>query len=155
MQNPKPVAVTAPVIIAVVLLLTAAVAFFVTLLIFSPSNPTEQATNRLADDYAAVTDRLLAIGDASRAEPLLEKYACAACHLLGGERVAPPWEEVPGVAADRRPPLTAAEYVYESIIHPGAYLVEGYPPSMPQDYASRMSEQEIADVLAYLLHSEP
>ncbi|MBK8027882.1 MAG: c-type cytochrome [Chloroflexi bacterium] len=152
-SNPQSSALTAPVIIAVVLLVTAAVAFFVALLIFSPSTDS-QASDATPEDYSAIAERLVTIGDATRAQPLLEKYACIACHVLGGENVAPPWETISEVAAQRVPPMTTAEYVYESIVHPGAYLVEGYPASMPQDYGSRMSEQEIADVLVYLLNIE-
>jgi mono/diheme cytochrome c family protein len=141
---------TPAVLLTIGLLVAAAVAFFVVLLTFSPSNVTPTTTEEAS--YAEITDRLVAMGDPTRAEAIMERYACNACHLLGGERVAPPWTML-SAAAERRPPLTAAEYIYESIVHPAVYIVPEYPASMPQDYGTRMTEQEIADVLVYLLNS--
>ena len=54
-------------------------------------------------------------------------------------------------AATRRPPLTAAQYLYESIISPGAYLVEGYANAMPANFAGRLTQAEIGRIIAYLL----
>ncbi|MDZ4769419.1 MAG: cytochrome c [Chloroflexota bacterium] len=140
---------TPAVLLTIALLVIAAAAFFVVLLTFNPSNVTPTTTEEAR--YTEIVDRLTASGDPTRAEAIMERYACTACHLLGGERVAPPWEPLAALAAGRRPPLTAAEYLYESIVHPAVYVVEGYPASMPQDYGSRMTEAEIADVLVYLL----
>ena len=50
-----------------------------------------------------------------------------------------------------RLPLPADAYIYESIINPAVFIVEGYNDVMPHDFATRMSQQELADVLAYLL----
>ena len=45
-----------------------------------------------------------------------------------------------------------ALYLYESIINPGAYVVEGYPANvMPANFKDQMTPQEIADIVAYLL----
>jgi mono/diheme cytochrome c family protein len=54
-------------------------------------------------------------------------------------------------AAARRPPLAAAAYIYESITHPTAYIVEGFSGAMPQNYPERLSERELGDIIAYLL----
>ncbi len=150
-SSPAPRAVTPAVIAAIVILVVAAVAFFVVLITFNPAATGQQATPAAVTRYTEVTDRLMAIGDPTRAPALLERYACTACHLLGGERVAPGWANIVELAPQRRPPLTAAEYIYEAIVHPAVHLVEGYPASMPQDYETRLSEQELADILVYLL----
>jgi cytochrome c551/c552 len=139
------------VIIAIILLVGAAVAFFVVLVTFNPAASGIDGTSVAVTRYTQITDRLLAMGDPSRAEALLERHACTACHLMGGERVAPGWANIAELAPQRRPPLSAAEYIYEAIVHPAVHLVEGYPASMPQDYGTRLSEQELADMLVYLL----
>lgn len=149
----KPRAVTTPVIITVVLLILAAAGFFVALVTFSPSiaaQPTPNASDEAS--LAVMVEHLLSIGDPSRAEALSTTYSCIACHRLGGDAVAPQWTELMAVAGSRRPPLTAAEYIYESIVNPAVFIVDDYPPTMPQDFATRMSEQEIADILVYLVN---
>jgi hypothetical protein len=57
-------------------------------------------------------------------------------------------------AATRRPPLSAAEYVYESITTPTAYVVEGFQPAMPPNYPERLTDQELGDIIAYLLSGD-
>jgi hypothetical protein len=52
------------------------------------------------------------------------------------------------------PGLSAAGYLYESIINPSAHIVPGYVNSMPQDFATRMPEDDLADILAYLLTAD-
>jgi hypothetical protein len=47
--------------------------------------------------------------------------------------------------------MPADAYIYESIVFPGAFVVQGYNDVMPHDFGARMTEQELADVLAYLL----
>lgn len=150
-SKPAPRAVSTQVMVTVILFVLAAVAFFFVLLAYSPSNtpktPTADPTN-----ISTTVDHLLAIGDASRAEALVESMGCIACHRLGGEKVAPQWTQLMSVAATRQPPLTAAEYIYESIVSPTAYIVESYPASMPQDFSTRLSEQQLADILVYLVN---
>lgn len=150
-SNSKPRAITTPVIIAVVLLLVGAVAFFVLLLTSMQPNAEAGIPTAQAADYADTVARLMSIGDASRAETLSVMYICAACHRNSAQ-IAPQWSDLLSVAPERRPGLTAEEYIYESIVHPGMYLVEGYPASMPQDYGTSLSEQDLADILVYLVN---
>lgn len=150
-SNSKPRTITTPVIIAVVLLLIGAVAFFIVLLTSMQPNNEAGLPTAQASDYAETVTRLMSIGDASRAERLSVFNICAACHRNSAQ-IAPQWSDLLTVAAERRPELTAEEYIYESIVHPGVYLVEGYPPSMPQDYGTTLSEQDLADILVYLVN---
>jgi hypothetical protein len=47
---------------------------------------------------------------------------------------------------------TAEDYLYESILDPNKFLVEGYNPgAMQQNFASVLTSEEITHVLAYLL----
>lgn len=144
--------ISAAVVVTIAMLVLASFAFFAVLILFSPTN-VGGAVGAPSERYIEIADRLLIVGDPAQAEAALERHACIACHRLGGERVAPPWgEALVAAAGERRPPLTAAEYVYEAIVHPNVHIVDGYPASMPQDYGTRMTEQEIADVMAYLLN---
>ena len=105
-----------------------------------------------ADSYQERVTALLANAHPEDAEAAIEKYGCVACHRVGAANgVAPSWEGIAARAATRNPPLTAAAYIYQSITDPGAYLVAGYPDVMPKDFAQRISDQELGDIIAYLL----
>jgi cytochrome c551/c552 len=104
-----------------------------------------------AASYRARVDALLEIGKPADAEAVVTKYGCVACHRDGANTVAPSWVGVAERAGARRPPMPADAYIYESIVYPAAYVVEGYPDLMPKDFAQRLSDQELADVLAFLL----
>lgn len=112
-----------------------------------------QTTDALtADTYVEQVVGLLQNANAENGALLIEEYGCIACHRLGvSSKVAPAFEGIAERAATRRPPLTAADYLYESIIHPAAFVVEGYQPAMPQNYPDRLSDQELGDIIAYLL----
>jgi hypothetical protein len=48
--------------------------------------------------------------------------------------------------------MSAAEYLRESIVEPDAYVVEGFQPgTMTGDFDTVLTEQEIDDLVAYLL----
>lgn len=84
-----------------------------------------------------------------------ELLGCAGCHAGGVQAPATDltWD---AVIAER---LTLAQfagytpeqYLVESIVHPNDYIVPGYQPGvMPQNFANRMSSQDLADIVAYL-----
>src|SRR5512132_142451 len=60
------------------------------------------------------------------------KGTCEICHRIGqkGTR-APDLAGVGGRAGKTKPGMGAKEYIIESLLHPGNYLVEGYPNIMP------------------------
>jgi cytochrome c len=113
---------------------------------------TPSADGLTAESYLPEVNRLLAGADAARGARWVEEYGCVACHRLAGNtRIAPNWQGIAARAAERRPPLTAAAYLYESLTQPEAYVVPDYLPSMPADYDSRLTEAQIGDIIAYLL----
>lgn len=61
------------------------------------------------------------------------KGTCTICHRIGqvGAR-APDLAGVGGRAAARRPGVSATAYLVESLLDPGAYVVEGFPKIMPK-----------------------
>ncbi len=142
-----------PLYIALGILVLVAAAFLFELLTFdprvSPATPAgEPSIGELESRAAALVQR----GDPNRAEQHIVTYGCFACHRIGVENnIAPAFVGIAGRAAERKPELSAAAYLYESILYPAAYTVEGYPSSMPQDYPTRISEDDLADLIAYLL----
>ncbi len=60
------------------------------------------------------------------------KGTCEICHRIGqkGTR-APDLAGVGARAAKTKPGMSAKAYIIESLLHPSAYVVEGYPPIMP------------------------
>jgi mono/diheme cytochrome c family protein len=61
------------------------------------------------------------------------KGTCEICHRIGqkGTR-APDLAGVGARAAKTKPGMSAKAYIIESLISPQAFVVEGYPPIMPQ-----------------------
>lgn len=102
--------------------------------------------------YRARVDALLANADPARAEAHLNTYDCVSCHRLGAANgIAPSFEGIAARAGERRPPLPADAYLYESIVHPEAYTVEPYSDAMPRNFGARLSDSELGDIIAYLL----
>src|SRR3990172_7286334 len=62
-----------------------------------------------------------------------DKGTCEICHKIGqkGTR-APDLAGIGAAAAKRKPGMSATAYLVESLLDPGAYLVEGYPAIMPK-----------------------
>jgi mono/diheme cytochrome c family protein len=81
------------------------------------------------------------------------KGACIGCHILGGVggQTGPNLSQVGAVAETRKPGLDAASYLRESIRSPQAFVVPGYSPVMPAYTEGNLSEQELNQVIAYLL----
>jgi cytochrome c len=108
-----------------------------------------------AQTYMDEVEPLLAGADPVHGAALVEQYGCNACHA--GEnagRLAPGHAEVAERATERRPPLSAGGYIYESIIYPGAYIVEGYMNNMPRIYDDEIPADDLGDIIAYLLLTE-
>lgn len=80
-------------------------------------------------------------------------FACVTCHYPDREDqlIGPGLLNVSARAETRVAGETAAQYLYQSIVAPGAYVVEGYPDGlMPQIYAQIFTEEQIQDIIAYL-----
>ncbi len=81
---------------------------------------------------------------------------CQECHSLdgsekAGSRRAPTWQGVSGRAGNRVPGLSAEKYLRESIVDPAAYIVEGYSDIMPKGFRFLLSEEDIDNLVAFLL----
>ncbi|MBK8134654.1 MAG: hypothetical protein IPK52_02265 [Chloroflexi bacterium] len=106
-----------------------------------------------ADTYQAEVAALLAVGDPARGEALTRRYGCVACHEGAGAEngLAPLWEGVAARAETRHPPLTASAYLYESIVHPTAFKIEGFSGNMPLIYENIIPAEDLGSIIAYLL----
>ncbi|MEA2662915.1 MAG: hypothetical protein QOH08_2487 [Chloroflexota bacterium] len=78
---------------------------------------------------------------------------CASCHQIGtsGATVGPPLTHIGSVAETRTPGMSAEDYIRESILDPGAYIVPGYPDTMPRGLARGLSQEDVDDLVRYLL----
>lgn len=107
-------------------------------------------------------------GDAAAGEAAVKTRGCVACHIAPDASVTlvgPAWlaaqaKDGKGIAdhaaarwqdaAYTGKAKSAAEYLYESIVNPTAYVVAGYQPAMPANFGTLLSDQEKADIVAYL-----
>jgi len=94
-------------------------------------------------------------GDVDNGKNLFAKQACSACHVIEAGKpatVGPNLSNIGNRAAARRPDHTAAQYLWESIVNPNAFLTSGFGAGiMPQDYGQKLSDQDLKDLIAYLL----
>jgi len=111
------------------------------------------------DTKSGVSEAAISGGNPANGEKLFDNR-CLACHAIEAdeERVGP---SVAGLATESAKIIndsnytgeaqTAEAYILESIIDPEAYLTEGYAPVMSTNYGDQLSEQELADLVAYLM----
>lgn len=80
---------------------------------------------------------------------------CSTCHRVmssqGGFSVGPNLAGIGEHAATQVAGLSAEEYLRQSILEPERYLVSGYRDIMYPDYSAHLTEQNIQDLIAYLL----
>jgi mono/diheme cytochrome c family protein len=86
---------------------------------------------------------------------LFSVMGCAGCHKLGAVGVGvtgPDLNLLPEVAGTRVAGEDAETYVYNSIVAPGAHVVEGFVDNlMPRDFPGRMSDEQIRSLVSWLL----
>jgi mono/diheme cytochrome c family protein len=97
-------------------------------------------------------------GDASAGERIFhngksDAPACINCHAAepGPFALGPVMTGISERAGSRIEGLSAEEYLHQSIVHPGDYTVPGFRPVMPSSYGEYLTEQDIADIIAYLM----
>lgn len=77
---------------------------------------------------------------------------CGGCHAANiiGRRLGPPLDHIGTLAAQREPGVSAVDYLRQSIVDPGAYLVPGYTDSMPRGLARDLPPEDLDALVAYL-----
>jgi len=90
----------------------------------------------------------------ARGRQVYRASGCASCHessLFNLFRpVGPVLNDIGLVGAKRIPGMSAEDYIRQSIADPGAYVVPGYPDSMPRGLARDISPEDLAALVAYL-----
>lgn len=77
---------------------------------------------------------------------------CQSCHALdGGQSSGPGVADYGNSAGGRVSGQSPEEYTFNSILRPAKHVVQGYSNVMPSDYDEKLSQQDIADLIAYLL----
>lgn len=82
---------------------------------------------------------------------------CTACHTISGlsmGNLGPVLDGLASRAGERVEGLSAEEYIHQSLVDPGAYVVEGFDNIMPADIVAEMSEEELDSLIAFLLTLE-
>jgi len=101
-------------------------------------------------------------GNAQAGEALATSAGCVGCHIT--TTTGPAWNPTGGqpgigeraatryIEADYTGAATSTEqYLLESIVNPGVYLVPGYQDIMPKTFSESLTAQDAADLIAYLL----
>lgn len=102
------------------------------------------------------------VGDPERGREIfmagtdLVSTPCSSCHSLDGSEIeghnpGPSMMGISKAAATRVEGQSAVDYLRESIINPGAHVVEGYRNTMEPGYKYLISEDDIDNLVAFLL----
>lgn len=132
--------------------------------------PTATATPTSTPTEAPVEESVAAVGDPANGEALFmggkdAAPPCSSCHFVDQDiaLVGPSLVGIAGRAAERVAGMSAEEYLRESILDPNAFLVPdtdinvfsaGGASLMFQQYADYLSEEEVNDLVAYLMSLE-
>jgi mono/diheme cytochrome c family protein len=112
-------------------------------------------SGEVSTEEAAAASGTQEASDGAAADPAAgeEIFAstCGGCHTENGDQPAPPRIGMGERAATRVEGMDATEYLHQSIVDPHAFLVEDYGPIMPDTYGEDFSDEEINDLVAYLL----
>jgi mono/diheme cytochrome c family protein len=112
------------------------------------AEPTVEAATKEPTQEAQPTESAAPVGDAAAGKTLFT--SCAGCH--GDTDGAGPARVGMGErAATRIEGMSATDYLHQSIVEPGAFVVDGFTNIMPATFGETMSDQEISDLIAYLL----
>lgn len=149
-QEKKAGASRGTVVITLILVAIFAVIFIIAFVVSSGATSSD-VTTITADSYREEVDIALEGADPSIAEALIEAHNCAVCHVLGNGTVAPLFAGIATHVGERRPPLSAEQYLYESIMYPGRFVVEGFANAMPNNYHNELTQTEIGSIIAYLM----
>ncbi|HEX3052736.1 MAG TPA: cytochrome c [Aggregatilineaceae bacterium] len=114
---------------------------------------TESAAVEVTEEAAA--DQMVGLpGDINRGRDLYIQE-CAQCHGAQDAQQGPSLGGMGERAATRIEGLSAVDYLHQSIVDPGAYVVEGYSNIMPADYATTLSTDDITSLIKFIVEFTP
>lgn len=86
----------------------------------------------------------------ARGKQVFSTAGCSGCHSLGTDNiVGPGLGGMAQKAANRRPGMSASDYLHESIVNPSAFVVQGFAPVMPA-IGQTLPASDIDALVAYL-----
>ena len=106
-----------------------------------------------APEALVITEDLAGAELAAVGEEVFESAAagCLACHGLGNEGLrAPDLAGVGAIAADRVSNQSSEEYLYDSIVNPCSFILEGYDCIMPQTMMQSLGQAKVTALIAFL-----
>ena len=119
--------------------------------------PTPAAASGLpvTNDAAGAAKEVASLpkGNPDAGVKLFTSMGCSGCHGTQKDQriVGPSFYGLWGRAATRKPGYGAPQYIYESIVNPNAFVVEGFQSGiMPQTFAKQLKPQDIADIIAFI-----
>lgn len=120
--------------------------------------PADAASRPIGTDVQRILNTLTKVtGDPINGQLLYNgNLSCGSCHETSGGVVAPHTEGTYTRIEDTRlkdPALagyTPEQYIVESIVQPAHYVVPKYNPVMPTDFGSRLTLQDLADLMSFL-----
>ncbi len=96
-------------------------------------------------------------GNAADGQTVFNQVAsppCSSCHSLepGVTLVGPSLAGIGSQAGSIEQGKSAEQFLHEAIVDPNAYIPEGFSANiMPTNYGTQLTEQQINDLVAYLL----
>jgi mono/diheme cytochrome c family protein len=133
------------------LLLLALLSAFTLLLVACGGGGDEEATETTSSADAVARGEALYKGTTIGAA---SAPGCVTCHSLeeGVTLVGPSHAGIGTAAASRVPGMSAEEYLHQSIVEPDAHLEDDFSPGvMYQNYGTDLTEQQINDLVAFLM----
>ena len=96
-------------------------------------------------------------GDTDAGRQVFLQAGCTACHTVQGVpeaagRVGPELTNAGGAAGARVAGLSGADYLRQSVLEPGTFIVEGFPPVMPPGLVA--AGPDLDALVAFLLSLE-
>jgi cytochrome c553 len=136
----------------------------------APTNTPEMAMPEGVEALPAGFAALVDSGDVAAGQTIFgttytmpngQPWACSSCHSITPDEarmIGPGMWNIGVRAGDRVPGEDTLTYIYNSIRHPNQFIVPAdasgaaYPPNlMPEGYADVLTEQDFANLMAYLL----
>jgi cytochrome c551/c552 len=96
-------------------------------------------------------------GNAAQGKTIFNQVAsppCSSCHSIevGVTLVGPSLSNIGSTASTIESDMSAEAYLKQSIVDPNAYLTPGFSANiMPANYGTQLTEQQINDLVAYLM----
>jgi len=113
------------------------------------ANDAANAIEEAADNAAGALN--VVAGDAAAGATVFNEQGCTGCHSVDSDAAmtGPSLQNI-GNVAEERTDQSAAEYLRESITHPDAYVVEGFPKGVMPSFDT-LSDDQLDNLVAYLL----